>query len=98
MEVTFAEAWLRELEDAEKSSVWPPAIVNVYQRRLAFIRAAPDERDFYAMKSLHYEKLAGDRSHQRSMRLNAKWRLILETREVESKRIIRVVNIEDYHQ
>ena len=30
--------------------------------------------DILRMKSRHYEKLLGDRSHQRSMRLNRKWR------------------------
>jgi proteic killer suppression protein len=42
------------------------------------IRAAPDERVFYQLKSLHFEELLGNRSHQHSMRLNDQWRLIIE--------------------
>jgi len=73
------------------------AIVKAYRKRLQFIRAAADERDFYAMRSLHFEKLKGDRSHQRSMRLNDQWRLILEIKPATPKNIVVVVGIEDYH-
>lgn len=74
-----------------------PAIVNAFRRRMQTIRAALDERDFYALKSLHYEKLKGPRSHQRSMRLNDQFRLILEVDRQPEGTIIVVVAIEDYH-
>ena len=45
---------------------------------MQMIRAASDERTFYELKSLHFEKLKGDRSHQHSMRLNKQWRFIVE--------------------
>jgi proteic killer suppression protein len=61
------------------------------------IRAAVDEQAFYAMKSLHYEKLSGDRSHQYSMRLNRKWRLILELRKKNDVTVVFIAGIEDYH-
>jgi proteic killer suppression protein len=63
------------------------------------IVAAPDERMFYTMKSLHFEKLEGKRSHQRSMRLNKQWRLILEIEEVKGDpgNTVVVISIEDYH-
>ncbi len=61
------------------------------------IRAALDERTFYKLKSLHFEKLKGGRSHQHSMRLNKKWRLILEFDGSGSARVVCIVAIEDYH-
>ncbi len=70
-------------------------IAQVFRRRMAFIRAAKDERDFYAMKSLHFEKLKGDRAHQRSIRLKDQWRLILEI--IDDPKTIVVCGIEDYH-
>jgi proteic killer suppression protein len=72
-------------------------LVVIYRRRMQLIRAARDERDFYALKSLHYEKLSGRRSHQRSMRLNKQWRLILELETLDDSRTVVVVGIEDYH-
>lgn len=62
-----------------------------------FIRAATDERDFYAMKSLHFEKLKGKRSRQYSMRLNDQWRLILEMEGKGNDKVLVIVAIEDYH-
>ncbi len=61
------------------------------------IRAALDERDFYAMKSLHFEKLSGNREGQNSMRLNEQWRLILRLEKSESGKIVVVISITDYH-
>jgi proteic killer suppression protein len=61
------------------------------------IRAAPDERDFYALKGLRFEKLEGARSHQRSMRLTIRWRLILEPHSEAPNKVVRIIGIEDYH-
>ena len=61
------------------------------------IRDAPDERVFYAMKSLHYERLSGNRAHQHSMRLNRRYRLILEFDRSSDDKVVVIVSIEDYH-
>jgi len=61
------------------------------------IRAARDERDFYAMKSLHFEKLQGNRQGQYSMRLNQQWRLILEFRKQGTSTTVVIISIVDYH-
>ncbi len=61
------------------------------------IRVAPDERTFYELKSLHFEKLKGNRSHQHSMRLNKQWRLILEFDGTGSAKVVCIIAIEDYH-
>jgi proteic killer suppression protein len=71
--------------------------VKAFRKRVAFIRAAADERDFYAMKSHHYEKHKGNRSHQRSMRLNDRFRLILEIEKGAAGRTVVIISIEDYH-
>jgi len=64
---------------------------------MQFIRAAADERDFYAMKSLHFEKLKGARDHQRSVRLNDQWRLVFEFEGKGQTKVVVVKEIEDYH-
>jgi proteic killer suppression protein len=65
--------------------------------KLAEMWAALDERAFYAMTSLHYEKLKGDRAGQRSMRLNKQWRLILRIAEDDQGKQVVVIEIADYH-
>ena len=72
-------------------------VVKTFRKRVAFIDAAGDERDFYAMKSLHFEKLRGKRSHLRSMRLNKQWRLIIEFEKDARGKIVVIISIEDYH-
>lgn len=73
------------------------ALVTVYHKRLQMIRSARDERDFYALKSLHYEKLQGKQQDGRSMRLNKQFRLVLEIRNTGSDKRVRLLRIEDYH-
>ena len=62
------------------------------------IRSAQDERDFYKLKSLHFEKLRGANHGERSMRLNNQYRLIVRIEEEsEEKKTVVIVNITDYH-
>ena len=71
--------------------------VRAFRKVMQIIRDAVDERDFYALHSLRFEKLKGDRQHQRSMRLNSQWRLIVEIESGSPKNTVVVVGIEDYH-
>lgn len=61
------------------------------------LRAAPDERTLRNWKSLHYEKLEGDRTGQRSIRLNKQWRLVFTLDSGLRPPKITVLSIEDYH-
>jgi proteic killer suppression protein len=98
MEVAFADDYLSRLEtDATFDNALSPGIVKKFRQRMQMIRAAADERDFYSLRSLNFEKLKGDRSHQYSMRLNDQWRLILELRGEAPNKTVVVVSIEDYH-
>jgi len=72
-------------------------LVRLYRKRMTFIRQALDERDLYALKSLRFEKLKGARSHQRSVRLNDQWRLILQLQGDGEAKTVLIVSIEDYH-
>lgn len=98
MEVRFRNAEYSKLEvDANFCDKWPAAIVKAYRNRLNFLRQALDERDFYAWRSLRFEKLKGNREHQFSLRLNDQWRLVVELDGEAPKKAIVIVGIEDYH-
>ena len=98
MDVEFEDDKLRRLAcDAKFSAGYEFAVEQAFRRRVQFIRAAVDERAFWAMKSLHYEKLKGDRAGQRSMRLNDQWRLVLRIVEKDDGKAVVVVSIADYH-
>lgn len=98
MDVKFEDASLRRLEaEGSYTAGFEPAIVKAFRKRMQLIRAATDERTFYVMKSLHYEKLKGDRDGQHSMRLNDQWRLILRVEQDETGKFVVVISIIDYH-
>jgi proteic killer suppression protein len=98
MEVEFADESLDRLEtDIRFDGGFERPIVKGYRKVMQIVRAAPDERDFYAHKSLHFEKLEGARAHQRSMRLTKKWRLIVELSGEAPNKVVKIIGIEDYH-
>jgi toxin HigB-1 len=98
MDAEFADDDLDRLEtDRAFSAGFDAAIVKAFRKVMQLIRAAPDERDFYALKSLHFEKLEGARSHQRSFRLNKQWRLVIELIGQAPNKKVRIIRIEDYH-
>lgn len=73
-------------------------VVKAFRKRIQAIMAARDERDFYEQKSLHYEKLKGDREGQHSMRLNRQWRLILRMEtDPKTGKLVVIISISDYH-
>src|SRR5688572_7094028 len=98
MEADFDDERLDRMEtDRDYTAGFEPAVVKGFRKLMQVIRAAPDERDFYALKSLHFEKLEGTRAHERSMRINKQWRLILELKGAAPNKRVLVKAIEDYH-
>ena len=98
MEIEFDNDELDQLEtNARHVSKHSAIIVSLYRKRLQAMRSAPDERDLYALKSLRFEKLKGQRSHQHSIRLNDQWRLILEIKGKSQNKKVIIMAIEDYH-
>ena len=97
-EVWFKDESLDRLEkDANYDAGYSAAVVKAFRKRMQYIRAATDERDFYAMKSFGFEKLKGKRSNQYSIRLNDQWRLILEIDGEGPDRKLAIIGVEDYH-
>lgn len=98
MQVKFVDSELSRLEtDSSYTMGLSQAVVSAFRKRILHIRQAEDERAIRNMKSLHFEKLLGSRSHQHSIRLNEQYRLILEIEEQQTGKVIIIVSIEDYH-
>ena len=83
-------------EEVQYTGGFAGNIVRTFRMRMQAIRAAKNETDFYALKSLHFEKLKGNRKHQHSM-LNKQFRLIVEPEKGKQGSTIVVIDIEDYH-
>ena len=97
MEFEFRNDDLQRLYYDGGSGGFPAGVAKAFFRVMGNIDSAPDERIFRELRGLRYEKLRGKRSHQRSMRLNKQYRLIIEVEEGQQGKKIIVIGIEDYH-
>ncbi len=98
MEIEFRDESLKlvETERAAETKL-PASVIDSLRDKLVVLRAAPDERTLRNWRSLHYEKLKGDREGQRSIRINKQWRLVflIDTEQKPNK--MTVLGVEDYH-
>ena len=86
-----------ETDDAAKTKL-PIAVIKSVRRRLTVLRAATDDRCLRNWKSLHYEKLKGDKEGQRSIRVNRQYRIVfLLDSDVEPQKAT-ILSVEDYHK
>ncbi len=98
MDLEFADDELLELyTDPTFTAGLGVALVKAFRKRMQQISAAPDERTFYGLKSMHFEKLKGERSGECSMKLNDQYRLIIKFVTAERGKRVRVIEITDYH-
>jgi proteic killer suppression protein len=98
MEIDFANQDLKEVYLNPKASLNHGQIIDKgFRKKIQIVIAAKDEQDLRNLKSLHYEKLKGDRSHQRSIKINKQWRIILERIEEEGRLHLLIIDVEDYH-
>lgn len=98
MEVEFDDDDLDRLEtDPHFTAGLSQDVVRAYRKRMQQIRGFRDERDFQALRSLNFEKLKGDRVGQYSIRLNLQWRLILEIHGDHPCKVVRIIEVVDYH-
>lgn len=99
MEIIFKDQKLELIEtNRAAESGFPVAIIKSCRRKLIFLRSATDERTLREWKSLHYEKLSGEKEGKKSIRLNDQWRLIFEIDTRCNPNRISILSIEDYHQ
>ena len=98
MEIVFADETLALIETDEAGATrLPVAVIKSARRKITVLRAAIDDRSLRNWKSLHYEKLRGDREGQRSIRLNDQYRLVFELNEETDPQTVTILSIEDYH-
>lgn len=96
MRFEFKKKKIKALYYEEKNAHKYPNVIDDFFDVMSALDAARDERDLYALKGLHFEKLKG-RKGERSVRLNQQWRLILAIKEDSEGTYIQIIDIEDYH-
>jgi proteic killer suppression protein len=98
MRFVFRSRDLLLLHTEEKNAHrYPAGVVDAFFEVMASIASAANEMDLRALKSLHFEKLSGNRAGQISLRLNKQYRLIVANEQDEQGKILVIIEIVDYH-
>ncbi len=99
MRFRFRGRKLRALYTDEKGCErFPTEVVDAFFTVMSYIAAPADERDFRALRSLHFEKLSGDRKGQHSLRLNKQWRLIVRLQTDSTGKYLFIEDIENHYR
>lgn len=97
MRYRFADSKLEKLYlYGTGSERYPHGILDIFIRRVRTIEGVQDERDLRALKSLHFEKLRGERNKY-SMRLNKRWRLILTFEKDKYGKTLVLIEINNHY-
>lgn len=99
MRIRFGDDELRKLyEDPNhRAPQYGRDLIKAFRKKVGLIVAAASELDLRALRSLHLEKLRGDRVGQHSIRLNDQWRLILILETDADGKVVVILEIADYH-
>lgn len=99
MEIVFQDKQKLSLIETDKAAntKLPIAVINSCRKKFNLLRAASDEQTLRGWKSFHYEKLKGDRSGQKSIKINDQWRLIFTVDTDCNPPKIVLLEIADYH-
>lgn len=100
MRYRFRSAKLQQLYETEaEARRYPLEVVDGFFEAMTVIKAAIDERDLYALKGFHFEKLKGTRGKagERSLRLNRQWRLIVRVEQDAQGKLILILDIERHY-
>lgn len=84
-------------EQRKNAHKYPLEVVNAFFYVMSVIDAARDIYELYRLKSLHFEKLKGQRKEDRSIRLNDQWRLTMRLLLDEKGGYLLILEITDYH-
>jgi proteic killer suppression protein len=97
MGISFEEEYLRELYEAGKTTNkkyrFQPDVVKRYQARIKTLERASKIEDLYAINSLHYEMLRGDKKGISSIRVNDQYRIEFKATQIISETVVTICNI-----
>lgn len=97
MEINFEKEYLRQLYEegktTDKKHRFQPHIIARYQLRVKVLEQAQRVEELYAIHSLHYEMLKGDKAGISSIRVNDQYRIEFTVRQTSSETVVTICNI-----
>lgn len=102
MEITFEKDYLRELfyngETSDKQHRFQPQIVRKYVRVVNILDSVDKIADLYRYRSLHYEKLLGDKAGLESVRVNDQYRIEFKSSEQGAITICNIIELSNHYK
>lgn len=99
MEINFEKEYLRQLYEEgntnDKKNRFQPSIVARYQLRIKILEQVQNIEELYAIHSLHYEVLKGDKAGISSIRVNDQYRIEFTVEHVSTETVVTICNILD---
>lgn len=97
MIVTFEKKYLQQLyEDgkcADKKHRYQLDIVRRYQKAINFLKGASSIEALWAIRSLNYEVLVGDKSGLSSVRVNDQYRVEFTVAPNDNEPVLTICNV-----
>lgn len=104
VKIIFDKEYLEELYSSGKTRSkkyrFQPEVIRKYIEAVDKLRAANRIEDLFVIRSLHYEKLAGDKKGLESVRITLQYRLEFTSSfsEIESITICSLLDISKHYQ
>ena len=102
MEITFEKDYLRELfydgVASDKQHRYQPQIVRKYVRVVNIMDSVEKASDLLRYRSLHYEKLVGDKAGLESVRVNDQYRIEFKTSDEGGITICNIVELSKHYK
>lgn len=96
MDIKFEKDYLRELFydgiASDKHHCFQPDVIKRYIRVVNILESVEKAVDLFRYRSLHYEKLSGDKKGLESVRVNNQYRIEFRSSEKDG---ITICNIEE---
>ncbi len=97
MEIKFEQDYLSELyyrgKTDDKQHRFQPQIVKKYIRVIDLMESLESVEDLFRFKSLHYERLIGDKKDRESVRVNNQYRIEFRSELVGAEKTVTICNI-----
>ena len=102
MDITFEKDYLSELyykgTTSDKHHRYQPNIVKRYVRVVNILDSVDKTADLYRFRSLHYEKLVGNKAGIESVRVNDQYRIEFKSSETEGITISNIIELSNHYE
>ena len=102
MEIKFEKDYLRELfydgVASDKQHRYQPHIVKKYVSVVNILDSVEKPADLYRYRSLHYEKLVGDKAGLESVRVNNQYRIEFKSSSEDGITICNIIELSNHYK